>query len=192
MQDYLPLPIGTRTDEMAFEVYSAVYEAWQKYRDKGIPAKERHMAESFIKRLYGAAKLAGKGPKTGGLKDLVNFIYDEMIPLAQVALEEYRDNYRDIVEGEEKSSISQRRSQARDAAIEVILERLMPESRTDRNREKNREAYRETIKRLWTKDGKWLNRRSDGLAKDLTAMELGIKSNSVHVLRHRARQKSRN
>ena len=191
-QDYLPLPITTQTDEMAFDVYNAVYRAWQTYQDKRQPTKERAKAEGYIKRLWASARLRRKGPRAGGLKDLVAYSYDEMLPLAREALEEYRDIER--ISKSEGVTISETRKEAKDAAVELILKRLVPERR--RMESERKRPYQIAVERLTAKrnnyrkkmeNWNWLNRRADGLARDLTALDLGIKPSSVHVLRFRAK-----
>jgi hypothetical protein len=191
---YQPLPIRGQTDEMAFEVFNAIYKAWQTYQDKQRPTKERAKAETYIKRLWASAKLAGKGPRGGGLKGLVAYSYNDMVPLAREALEEYRDIER--ISKSEGVTLSETRKEAKDAAIELILERLVPERR--RMESERKKTYQIAVERLTAKRNNyrekmeswnWLNRRADGLARDLTALDLGIKPASVHVLRFRAQQK---
>jgi hypothetical protein len=185
---YQPLPIRDRTDEMAFEVFRSIYRAWQTYQDNQLPAKARAKAGAYIKRLWDSAKLARKE----GLKNLVAFSYDQMFPLAREALEEYRDEER--MSKSEGVTILERRTKARDAAIKLLLERLVPERRQMKWERKKtyqisaeqltakRNNYREKMEK-WN----WLNRRADGLARDLTALDLGIMPSSVHVLRFRAK-----
>lgn len=192
-QDYLPLPIKTRTDDMGFEVYNAVYQAWQKSQDKKLSAKERGTAKAYIKRLWAAARLARRGPRARVQNQLVAYTYDAMLPLAREALGEYRDV--EHISKSEGASISKARNEAKDAAIRVILERLVPDRRPMKS--EGSTAYQAAFEKLTHKrkafraimeKWKWLDRRSDGLAKELTALDLGIKPSSVHVLRFRAKR----
>jgi len=180
--NYLPLPIGGPINEMAFDVYNALYQNWRKYQDRKTPRKERKKAETFIQRLYAASRLARKGPKTGGTKEFVAWTYDEeMIPLARMALAEYRDV---IAEQGIKG-----RDEAVQAAIDVIIEDLLgPEGKGSNffSEKPKRERYRREMEK-W----KWIDRRVDGLARDLTAFHLGISSGSVHVLRSRTRHQKK-
>jgi cation transport regulator ChaB len=191
---YQPLPIRDQTDEMAFEVFNAIFSAWQTYQDKQQPTKETAKAEGYIKRLWVSAKLRRKGPRAGGLKQLVAFKYDEMLPLAREALEEYRGIER--ISKSKGVTLSETRKEAKGAAIDLILERLVPERR--RMESERKKTYQIAGERLTAKRNNyrekmeswnWLNRRTDGLARDLTALDLGIKPASVHVLRFRAQRK---
>ena len=178
--NYLPLDIGDQIDERAFEVYRALYQAWRDYQDRNVPELVKKKAEIFIQRLYAASGLAPKGPKTVRMKELVTWTYKEqMFPLAQMALAEYRDV---IAEQDIKG-----RDRAVQAAIDVIIADLLGSegkgSKLSVDQPK-RERYRKELQKL-----KWKDRRVDGLARDLTAWHLGISSNSVNVLRFRARQR---
>lgn len=178
---------------MGFEVYNAVYQAWQKSQDKKLSAKERGTAKAYIKRLWAAARLARRGPRARVQNQLVAYTYDAMLPLAREALGEYRDVER--ISKSEGASISKARNEAKDAAISVILERLVPDRRPMKS--EGSTAYQAAFEKLTDKrkafraimeKWKWLDRRSDGLAKELTALDLGIKPSSVHVLRFRAKR----
>lgn len=180
--NYLPLDISDQIDERAFEVYNALYQAWGVYQDRNTPKKAKKKARTFIQRLYAASGLARKGPKTGGMKEFVTWIYEEeMIPLARTALEEYREIIK------EKQGMKTR-GEAKQAAIDVIIEDLLgPEGKGSNffSEKPKRERYRKEMEK-W----KWIDRRVDGLARDLTAWHLGISSNSVNVLRFRANRQS--
>jgi len=179
MANYLPLGIGDQIDERACEVYRVLYQAWRDYQDRNIPEQAKKKAGAFIQRLYAASGLVRKGPKTRGMKEFVALTYEEMIPLAQMALAEYRDV---IAEQDIKG-----RDRAVQAAIDVIIEDLLgSEGKGSKfySEQPKRERYRKELQEL-----KWKDRRVEGLARDLTAWRLGISSNSVNVLRFRARQR---
>jgi len=114
------------------------------------------------------------------MKEFVAWTYEEeMIPLARMALAEYRD------------VISEQGIKGRDgavqAAIDVIIEGLFREGKGSNffSEKPKRERYRKEMGK-W----RWIDRRVDGLARDLTAFHMGISPGSVHVLRFRANRQS--
>jgi hypothetical protein len=167
-----PRPIADVVDERALEVLAALSRAWEIRQDTKAPRGDRTRATGLINQLWGAAQLAPRGPRRRFPPELVPLTYERFYRLAEDALEEYRDLAKE------------QPAAAKTQAIEMILNDLWPSTRHD---PKAVSVRRENLKR--TLEGwRWVGRRVDGLARDLTAFQLEITPGSVRVLKHRARQ----
>src|SRR4029453_15974729 len=84
---FQPLPIRDAVDERAADVLGALFQAWRMYQDRKASKPARRRAAAAIERLWGAAGVAGPGP--GGRKELVPIFYEQLLPVADSALEAY-------------------------------------------------------------------------------------------------------
>jgi len=120
------------------------------------------------------------------------FVYEQAYRVADNALEEYRDLM--------KEKTPNAWVLARESAIEVCLDYLAPlpgrspmkEGASTQTAEEEvakatRAAKRERLKGALEK-WRWIDRRVDGVACELTALHLGITTGLVRVRKHRARQ----
>lgn len=180
--DFQPLPIGDTVDEHALDVLLALFRAWHTRQDGAAPKRERARGTALITQLWEASQVRGRGPRGRFPKPLVLYVSAEMRELADRALEEYREElFRSTTEG---GGVNRARKAAKAAAIAVILERLAPTTRYDHREAAELRTALEKKLGEWS----WLDRRADGLARDLTAHQLKIKPGSVRVLKHRALQ----
>jgi hypothetical protein len=182
---YDPLPIRDRVDEQAAEVYLLLRGAWRTYQDSVASEGDRQRGERLIRRLYAAARFG----RRGGLNERVEETYGEMLRLAGAALEERRDVMREYEEGRRETGLQEARRAANAAAVDVIMERLVgPQRQREGAAQRLAERWRERLERFFK--GPWRVLRADGLARELTALALGLSPRSISVLRHRARRRA--
>lgn len=196
--DFQPLPIRDAIDERAYDVLLALFRAWHARQKTTAPKRERARGAALITRLWKATRLAGPGPRPDVPKALILLVSAEMRELADRALEEYREELARSMRGEPPhippDGVNSARKAAKAAAMAVILERLAPLPRNDPKRDTSETRYykdkrerREKELGAWS----WVGRRADGLARDLTALELRINPGSLRVLKHRANQRKK-
>jgi hypothetical protein len=184
-----PLPIGDPVDERALEVLCALFRAWRIRQDTNASERDQARASKLINQLWGAAEVARRGPRAPFPKELVLLSYEQAYRVAANALEEYRDLVKENAW-----------ELARESAIEMCLDYLAPlpgrtpmsegaptQTAEEEVAKATVAAKRERLKRTLEK-WRWIDRRVDGVACELTALQLEITTGLVRVLKHRARQ----